>query len=68
MENTFNEPVFLSLPEDSKVKVECIYYIATVLKEKRLPQLTVSDFDKLYDKSVDDLRSMSGNIKEMQEY
>ena len=63
-----NQEVFLSLSEDNQVKVECIYYIAVVLKSKKLPPLNTRDFDRLYDKTVDELRTMSGNVKEILDY
>lgn len=63
-----NQEVFLALSEENQTKVECIYYIAVVLKSKNLPPLNTRDFDTLYDKSVDDLRTMSGNVKELLDY
>jgi len=63
-----NQEVFLSLSEENQEKVECIYYIALVLKSNKMPPLNTRDFDRLYDHTVDELRSMSGTVKEILDY
>lgn len=53
---TFNVKVFLGLTQESQEKVELIYAIACELKSLGKPQLTVKDFDTLYDLPLGQLR------------
>jgi hypothetical protein len=57
---TFNESVFLTLTDESKERVEHIYYIASMLKRLKLSPLNTKDFDRLYDMDMCDLRRLSG--------
>lgn len=59
----FNETVFLSLSEDSKIKVMCIYHINLTFLENNLAPLNVKDFDTLYDKPVKELEQLSGAVR-----
>ena len=59
----FNEIVYLSLSEESKVKVMCIYHINLTFLENNLAPITVKDFDVLYDKPVPELEQLSGAVR-----
>ena len=63
MEKPFNEIVFLQLSSESQGKVECIYHIAVILKLAKVPPLTAKDFDHLYDKPLDELDSIVGQVR-----
>lgn len=62
MDKAFNEVAFLSLNKDNQDKVECIYHIAHMLHMHQAPKLTAQEFDALYDKSVRELRAITGYI------
>lgn len=62
MDKAFNEVAFLSLNKDNQDKVECIYHIAHMLQMHQAPKLTPQEFDALYDKSVRELRAITGYI------
>lgn len=59
----FNEEVFMALTEESKLKVEAIYNIADILHTHSVRKLSVEEFDILYDKSLNDLAIICGNVK-----
>lgn len=59
----FNEVVFLSLSEESKIKVMCIYHINLTFLEHNLAPITPKDFDNLYDKPAKELEALSGAVR-----
>lgn len=62
MEN-FNEVVYLSLSEESQLKVEHIYVIASILHNHRMKPLSPEEFDTYYEKSPQELERVSQYIK-----
>lgn len=65
---SFNEEAFLSLTEESQMKVECIYHIAHMLYVNRLPKMDAEEFDKLYDMPLNELDLVAGNVQAQLRY
>jgi len=53
----FNSVVYHSLSDENQQKVYHIYAIALALKEANLGSLSSSDFDRLYDSPLFDIRN-----------
>lgn len=63
MRAIFQAGVFMKLSQENQEKVTMIYEIANMLAHYKQPQLTVEEFDALYDKRLDELSLMSCYIK-----
>lgn len=63
MAHILNREIFMRLSEESQAKVEHIYNIASMLSSYQQPQMTVSEFDDLYDKSLDELERIVGHVR-----
>lgn len=61
--STFNEQVYLALPEESQLKVELIYNIANMFHSYGLSPLNTEEFDLLYDRDVKDLEQICNHTR-----